>query len=295
VRVPCSSVSSGHNESLAGTASLVKRWLLVEDPGPWGYDALIQNRLPKDLLAELKEWADEVRARMVLIRRGPRKRGVARKIFVVSSQRGNEWVRALSTDDLGDLTDVGRKAFSSGEGLPGERIGGLYLVCTHGRHDRCCSVRGNPVARALCGKFGDRAWECSHIGGDRFAANIVCLPHGAYFGRVTATAADDLTERYADGVLDLERFRGWSTLPFAAQAAEIATRRKLGLDRIADLVTEKWEKTRDTEVSVLMATENFGPLEVTVTIGRSEEAYYLTCRAEQPGKPPLFEIDGVPL
>jgi len=291
----CSSVSSAQNESLAGTASLVKRWLLVEDPGPWGYDALTQNRLPKGLLAELRAWAEEVRARMVLIRRGPRKRGEARKIFVVSSQRGDEWVSALTTDDLDAITGTGTAAFSAEGSFPGSRIDQLYLVCTHGRHDRCCSVRGNPVARTLCGKFGDRAWECSHIGGDRFAANVVCLPRGAYFGRVTATVANDLTERYRQGTLDLERFRGWSSLPFAVQAAEIAIRRRLGLDQVDDLVADNWEKTHDTEIAVQMSTRNFGVLNVTVTIGRARDAFYLTCRAEQPGKPPLFQIDDVPV
>lgn len=293
MRVPsCSSVSSSRNESLAGTASLVKRWLLVEDPGPWGYDALTQNRLPKHLASQLREWAASVSARMVLVRRGPRKRGVARKIFVVSSERGNEWMTASSTDDLDAITGLGRKAFAHGGRFPGEQVDGLYLVCTHGRHDRCCSIRGNPVARALCGKFGDGAWECSHIGGDRFAANIVCLPSGAYFGRVSAMAADALTDDYGNGVLDLELFRGWSSLPFAAQAAEIATRRNLGLDRIDDVTTRSWEKTRDTEVAVQMATKSFGTVEVTVTIERSEDEYFLTCKAEQPGRPPLFEIEG---
>ena len=293
MRVPsCSSVSSARNESLAGTASLVKRWVLVEDPGPWGYDALTQNRLPKHLASDLRDWAASVSARMVLVRRGPRKRGVARKIFVVSSERGNEWIVASSTEDLGAITGLGREAFGGGGRFPGARREGLYLVCTHGRHDRCCSIRGNPVARALCAKFGDRAWECSHIGGDRFAANIVCLPSGAYFGRVNAADAEVLTNDYASGVLDLERFRGWSSLPFAAQAAEIATRRNLGLDRIEDVTTRSWHKTRDTEVAVQIETKSFGAIDVTVTIGRTEDEYYLTCKAEQPGRPPLFQIDG---
>lgn len=291
MRVPsCSSVSSARGESPAGTASLVKRWLLVEDPGPWGYDALTQNRLPKDLLAELKTWADSVSARIVLVRRGPRRKGAARRIFVASSQRGGEWISSLTTEDLGRLTAVDRGGFAAGDGIPGEKLDRLYLVCTHGRHDRCCSVRGNPVARALCGRYGDAAWECSHIGGDRFAANVVCLPHGAYFGRVAASAADDLIEGYARGVIDLETFRGWSSLPFAVQAAEIATRRNLGLDRIEDLGVESWDKRSEKDVVVRMATSSFGTIEVTVTLNRTEEAYYLTCRAEQGARPALFEV-----
>ena len=291
MRVPsCSSLSSARSESLAGTASLVKRWLLVEDPGPWGYEALVENKLPRDLLAELRAWADSVSARMVLVRRGPRKVGAARKLFVASSAPGNEWLYSLSTDDLASLTALDREAFGAGTGIPGKELDQLFLVCTHGRHDRCCSVRGNPVARALCAKFGDTAWECSHIGGDRFAANIVCLPKGAYFGRVSSAGAEQLAEDYAGGALDLDRFRGWSFLPFAAQAAEIATRRNLGLDRVEDLTTQSWEKTKDTEVTVQMDTKQFGPMSVTVSIGRTDDEYYLTCKAEQPGRPPLFEV-----
>lgn len=194
----------------------------------------------------------------------------------------------MTTDELSEVTALDKDAMNADEGIPGERIDSLYLVCTHGRHDRCCSVRGNPVARALCAEYGEAAWECSHIGGDRFAANVVCLPKGAYFGRVPATGANSLIEDYRRGVLDLDRFRGWSALPFAVQAAEIETRRNLRLDKIEDITTDSWRKTKDTEVEVHMTTEGYGPLKVTVTLGRHDDAYYLTCKAEQPARPPLF-------
>lgn len=289
MRVPsCSSLSSAHNESLAGTASLVTRWVLVEDPGPWGYDALTQNRAPRELMSELTSWGDRVRARVVLIRRGARRAGQKRRIFVASSARGSRWILSMTADDVSELTKLGRDAFTDGAGFPGTRIDSLYLVCTHGRHDRCCSVRGNPVARALCGAYGDGAWECSHIGGDRFAANIVCLPEGAYFGRVDGHEAAELIENYRSGTLDLDCFRGWSSLPFAVQAGEIATRKNLGFDKIDDIVAESWRKPNETEVAIRMTTKLYGELDVMVTLERSDEAYYLTCKAQQPDRPPLF-------
>ena len=290
MRVPsCSSLSSALGESLAGTASQVKRWLLIEDPGPWGYDALAHNNVPQELLDPLREWAVSVSARVVLIRRGARLVGTPRKIFLAASGRDGGWLSALTEDDLDAITSVDRAAFKTGE-VPGERIDGLYLVCTHGRHDRCCSVRGNPVARALCARFDEAAWECSHIGGDRFAANIVCLPRGAYFGRVTAAGAEQLMNEYERGTLDLELFRGWSFLPFAVQAAELATRNHFDLSGVGDVVPEDWDKPRSDQVRVAMQVKDRGTMDVSVTVSARDDGFYLTCRAEHPGHPPLFEV-----
>lgn len=289
MRVPsCSSVSSALGEPLLGTASQVKRWLLIEDPGPWGYDALAHNRVPKELFGELNAWADSVSARVVLVRRGARLVGSPRKIFIASSDPVAPWLVSLSADDVDPILSIDRAAFKAGD-VPGERTDGVYLVCTHGRHDRCCSVRGNPVARALCARYSDTAWECSHIGGDRFAANVVCLPRGGYFGRVPAAAAARLTEDYDNGVLDLDLFRGWSFHPFAVQAAEITLRRNLGLNRVDDVVTESWTRPKGGVVTARMRTRSSGTIDAVVSVRKSDDEYYLTCRAEQPGRPPLFE------
>ena len=60
----------------------------------------------------------------------------------------------------------------------------MWLVCTNGKRDACCARDGVPVARALAALRPDEAWECSHLGGHRFAANVALLPEGLCFGRV---------------------------------------------------------------------------------------------------------------
>ena len=71
----------------------------------------------------------------------------------------------------------------------------VILVCTNGRHDQCCANRGRPLIRAIRDtRWADRVWECSHIGGDRFAANVVVLPDSLYFGRVEPESAMPLLE-----------------------------------------------------------------------------------------------------
>lgn len=202
---------------------------------------------------------------------------------------GNRWISALTSDDLDALVSVENDALATGDGVPGDRISSLYLVCTHGRHDRCCSVRGNPVSRVMCARFSKESWECSHIGGDRFAANVVFLPHGAYFGRLSAGSAVRVTEDYVRGMLDLDFFRGWSSWPFAVQAAEIAVRKELDLTGSDDVVPETWDKIRDDELVARLSTTK-GPVDVTVRLSKSTDDYYLTCRADRTSRSMMYEI-----
>jgi hypothetical protein len=79
----------------------------------------------------------------------------------------------------------------------------LACVCTHGRHDVCCAEQGRPIARSLERSHPDVTWEISHIGGDRFAGNLLLLPHGLYYGRVTADSATTVVSAYTQGRMEL--------------------------------------------------------------------------------------------
>ena len=109
----------------------------------------------------------------------------------------------------------------------------LVLVCTNGRHDACCATFGRPLARDLRQSAArDDVWECSHIGGDRFAGNLVILPEGLYFGRCDGASAQRVIEDYRRGAIHLDNYRGRSVLGFYEQAAEFFVRRELGLTAI---------------------------------------------------------------
>jgi len=108
------------------------------------------------------------------------------------------------------------------------------LVCTNGRHDACCATQGRPLVRHLrTTAWADEVWECSHIGGDRFAGNLVLLPDSLYFGRCGPADAERVLTAHDDGRLDLESLRGRSTLTLVEQAAEHFARAELELDRLA--------------------------------------------------------------
>jgi hypothetical protein len=120
----------------------------------------------------------------------------------------------------------------------GERASGdgrTYLVCTNGARDPCCAIRGPAVAGALAHARPGRVYECSHLGGHRFAANLLVLPDGLCFGRLDVRSALALVEELEAGRLPLEHLRGRSTLAPEQQAAEILVRRKLGMTGLDDL------------------------------------------------------------
>ncbi|MDP9443415.1 MAG: sucrase ferredoxin, partial [Actinomycetota bacterium] len=111
-------------------------------------------------------------------------------------------------------------------------------VCTHGRHDTCCAELGRPLAAALTAARPEHTWECSHIGGDRFAANLLVLPDGLCYGRVPPSRGPGLVREHLAGRVDLDHLRGRSGLAFATQAAEWHLRHRLGLTGVHDVVLE---------------------------------------------------------
>jgi hypothetical protein len=142
------------------------------------------------------------------------------------------WIETRILDDSREVLDADLAALSEGRrpGFGSMHQAPVYLVCTNGKVDACCAAFGRRTAAALTAARPTETWESSHLGGDRFAANLVCLPHGIYYGHVEAEDALPLVQAYEDGRLDLRHLRGRAAWPMGAQAADWFVRRELGLD-----------------------------------------------------------------
>jgi hypothetical protein len=227
----CSDVSREHGESLAATASRVDRWILVEYHGAWGRDAVDSSGLPADVKAHVAQRAAVVRpAKVLFIRRRERKAVDGIHVYWGSSARGGQW---LSRAVVGAYEELLGLDFAE----PGDALGHpLLLVCTHGKHDACCARQGLPTYEAMRDLVDPEwLWQCSHVGGDRFAGNVVCLPEGVYYGRVRPGDALGLIEEHLAGRVQLDFYRGRSCYSFRVQAAERAVRAAsgaLGLDEL---------------------------------------------------------------
>jgi hypothetical protein len=184
-------------------------------------------------------------------------------------------VERVEVDDPVELLTLGLSVLGA-EAHPGvgEAVADpLHLVCTNGRHDPCCADLGRPVVRALR-DAGVDVWECSHIGGDRFAANVVCLASGVYFGRVPPDEAARIVADHDAGTVDLDHYRGRSHLAPLVQAAEVLARRELGERRLDALGFRSWEHDADGAVVRLGLDGATAEVGVTRRRGTAEQ---LTC------------------
>jgi hypothetical protein len=288
-RLTCSALSVGRREALAATASRVRRWLLVEQPGPWGRDAVVDSRLDHVVGRSLLSHGRRHGARVLLIRRpGWRKPSGPRRVYLVHTGSSARWIEQLDLDE-GELAGLDLSVLAAPEppGVGRTAVAPVQLVCTHGRHDRCCADHGRPVVRALSAAGAD-VWESSHVGGDRFAANVVDLPSGVYLGRVPADRAASLLADVADGIVDLDHYRGRSCDPPLVQAAEIAARRHLGERRLDALRVES--VAPDGENVATCRLEHIGGGALLVTVRRRRGgATRLTC-SDGRGRPWIYEL-----
>ncbi|HEV7650211.1 MAG TPA: sucrase ferredoxin [Actinophytocola sp.] len=237
----CSAAAGVIGEPLAGTAATARSWLCIEQPGPWGRDALSASHLDSGVSRELAALAAGTGVRIALIRRPghhpDRHRPVPRHVYLAHTGPGNTWLERAMIGDPKALLDLDFRRAGAGEpGLLGERVTDpVLLVCTNGRRDVCCALLGRPIAAALASAHGEAVWECTHLGGHRFAPTAVLLPTGYAYGRLDVASAAGLLDR---ANVMTENCRGRSTWAPAGQVAELAVRDRTGeLDPDALTVT----------------------------------------------------------
>lgn len=218
----CAASSRRRGDPLAGTAAPASRWLLIEHPGPWDETTMRSRPLDSPVGESISAAAVVAGARVLLIRRPARPAPRPETAWVVvDREQGATWGRWEVVDDLVEarerlVGDIERR----GEQRP------LFLVCVHGRRDVCCAVRGRPVAQALAARWPGQTWECSHLGGDRFAPNVLVVPDGTTYGRLDERQAVRVVDAHVRGEVDTRYLRGSSADPPVTQAAVVGALRR---------------------------------------------------------------------
>ncbi len=287
----CQPACLSRREPKFATASHVRRWLLIEQEGPWGPTALTQCRLQASTARAIAEKARSAGARPILLRKPGRSQRAGCRVYVAVTDVNQTWVESFDFAAPEALLALDFSPLKRGTALGGERVTQpFFLVCTHGKHDACCAQFGRPVANALHALDPASLWECSHIGGDRFAANLLCFPHALYFGHVTPVVAPRIADLYRAGRIDLEHYRGRPAYPFAVQAAEWFLRRDSNLDAIDALDLLRHAALADDRHEAVFSLQGGQECRVTLRVSRDTTPVLLTCQSTEPGAPPRYEL-----
>ncbi len=232
--VRCAELARALDEPLAGTAAHAPRWLCLEHPRPWARDTA---EALNPAVSELATRSAAAGWRLTLIRRPGRTTRLDRhRVLLADTTLAGCRIHAFEVSNPAELLDL--DLAEPAAGLPGTPLEDpALLVCTHGRRDACCALAGRALAVALeAAEPG--IWECSHIGGHRFAPAAVVLPTGYVYGRLDVDSATAARKAASTGELELSHCRGRATWPPAGQVAELAVRAHTGVRDAGALTVE---------------------------------------------------------
>ena len=284
-REPCSDQSLARNDPMYGTASAGFSWMLLELPGAWGHSAFLKSPaiIDPQLGRAIVRRVESAKMRIAAIRKHGRRPTTPRfRWFVAHSRVGSEALYSGEVSDPREYLDV---ALDGSDGkLSTDPV---VAVCAHGKHDQCCAVRGRGACKAIAAKYPEFTWECSHLGGDRFAATMLVLPEGLCYGRVDSADSADLVRLYLEGRLDNSYLRGRTSLAHAVQAAQYFVREAYGDDRIDALHPSSIDHG-DGEIRVVLGGDS-GAVEVVLN-ERLSEPLRSQCHAQVAGRVRTFTL-----
>ncbi len=269
----CSIDALAAHEPLTGTAPYATAWIVIEQPGPWGRDALTDSHLDPAVAAHLAQHKGT--GVSVLLARHPdrpeRSQASSRHVWIARSAAGGLLMRHAEVDSLSELLAWDLTAIGQGS-LPG--FGDIVrtpvmFVCTHSGRDRCCALHGRALVTEMMQHLEPEVrrevWECSHIGGHRFAPVCLTLPAGTVHGRLDLEAAMTVHHRASVNGVVLDHFRGRSSLLPPGQVAAAEVQREYGVGDVDALDVLRVTEGTARAVRVPMSLpEGLGSIDVEV-------------------------------
>jgi len=290
----CCELSLALGEPAYGTALNRKVWFLLEYDGPWRAQATTDNDLPRAvqawLDAQLEAFGES--GRVQFIKRPEITSAKAISIFVAHIQETAPRLYRLQLESYEELLDLDVEALlANGSAYEALRYRQpLFLVCTNGLRDRCCALYGLAVYRELLPLAQETVWQTTHVGGHRFAANVVTFPDGTYYGRLQPEEAEAFVATQRRGDLFLNRLRGRVCYDEVVQAADYFLRResnRLALDAFRHTSTHRV----DDEVYRVRFEERTGGVLHTLRLRREASELPLLASCGKPQTKPVWRYE----
>jgi hypothetical protein len=199
----CSRVSQADEGVFPGTAVRGEVYVLLPvEKRLWGSNELNADwAAPADLEAIRRARRAGVTTRLY----NPPRAAQDRRILVHASPTASDGSR----DTAGMMIEALAAKGWETEPMAGPRL----AICTQGTRDRCCAKWGFAVYREASrlwreGRFPFEPLECSHLGGDRYAATGIVFPSGSMYGHLDRADLQALGEAEAQGRIIPGHYRG---------------------------------------------------------------------------------------
>jgi hypothetical protein len=215
----CSQISQATGIPLHGTATEAQVWILLEYSEKWPAQWLHGNTLPPNIQTWTHYLEEQIPKSRVAFIKQENHRSV-KSLYLAVTDPSDPRLHHFEWNDYDDLLDLDLPAVVNGDSAHGLVQDRLVCVCTHGLRDRCCAKLGLPVYSALTGEPMLDAWEITHVGGHRFAANATIFPSGIMYGYVTPTDAPIIGNAARNNSIHLPNYRGRSFYDEPTNAAD---------------------------------------------------------------------------
>lgn len=290
----CSADSRTSDETIFATVKPTRYWFMLEVDEPYGARALADSSLPQAVKDHLEQTAGELlSSRVLLIRQQPRQVRGGYRLFLAVADEKQPLLYKFELPAYEHLLDLDLAAIHvNADQFASYRTGAsLFLVCTNGRRDPCCAAYGLPVYNRLAEKDGASVWQTSHVGGHRYAANMACMPHGLFYGRVDPDSAPRLIEAYRQGQLVTKHYRGRACYTKIVQAAEFFLRQQRQLLDLDQLQFQEARQIAEHQHLVhFQVAESEQPLGVRITVDPHGYQVLSSCQDAQPGTTPAYHL-----
>jgi hypothetical protein len=280
----CAALSREAGESKYGTAERGRVWLLLEYSKPWNKEPFIDSELSANVKRHIEDAIRILPKCKVLFIKRDRERKELLSFFVIVCQELKPIAYQIFVRSYEELTLIDIPALVFGQIQHHATIVAdpILLVCTHGRRDKCCAKYGIPIYRTARIITDDKVWQSSHVGGDRFAANVVCFPHGLFYGHVDADNVKDVIDSYTKLHVHLPNYRGRACYTKIEQVAEFFVRRESGITDLGDLYLKEIQAAEQKQTLARFISIN-GQVthEVIFQSEMSEFQNFLACNADE--------------
>ena len=277
----CSAASRYFKEALQGTAANYKSFIMVEHASPFPSKPT-DGLLDKSWLKRLDALTKKKDGKLLLIRNSGTGYKTCRVIFV-DCVRQKYFVLQAPISEAHTI-DVGSHIEDPATDW---EVDPFFVVCTNGKKDKCCAKFGFPVFKFFENiylPFSYNAWECTHLGGDRFAANAALMPYGIYYGRVEVEGVHEIIKQTAFGRVHYPNYRGRSTLSFFEQAVECHLREHVNDYTIHFSIKINKKEQNAGVITIDVHAVGYGNYKMVLQREVVDYPHLLTCTSPHPEK-----------